>query len=605
MFQTFEDRSEREKGPERLRALRAAMGAQGLQGWLVPRADMFRGEYVAPCDERLAWLTGFTGSAGFAAIAPTRAGVFVDGRYRTQLRAQVDTAAFTPLNWPEVKPGDWLREALPEGGRVGFDPWLHTPVEIEELEQALEGSSVRLVPTDNLIDRLWHDRPPRPAAPVEDYPTDLAGRSAEEKCRLIAAALQESGQSAAVLTLPDSISWLLNIRGADIPRVPVVQAFAIIDATGAVQLFTDPAKGATLPEGRVAQIAEWDEFLPALIRLGGTARLDPATAPLAVLHALEDAGIGVARQDDPCLLPKACKTEAEIAGARTAHQRDGAAVVSFLAWFDSAAASGTLTEIDVVKRLESCRRATGALRDISFDTIAGSGPHGAIVHYRVTHASNRRLQPGELLLLDSGGQYRDGTTDITRTLPIGRAPQDRGLRRAYTRVLQGMIALARARWPRGLAGRDLDPLARAPLWRDGLDYDHGTGHGVGHYLSVHEGPQRISRTGTVPLAPGMILSDEPGHYREGKYGIRIENLLVVREAVLPENADRREMLEFETLTLAPIDTRLLLPELLTKEERDWLNSYHARVLEELAPLLPPPERNWLARACAPLPCAAV
>ncbi len=599
MFQSFETTSRPERGPERLALLRAEMARAGLAGWLVPRADMFRGEYVAPCDERLAWLTGFTGSAGFCAVTAERAGVFVDGRYRVQVRAQV-ADVFEPVDWPETKLSAWLRRALPEGGRIGFDPWLHTPHEIATLARELEGSGISLIETENLIDRIWKDRPPRPAAPVEEYPIEFAGKTSEEKRAEIAAALAETGARAAILTLPDSISWLLNIRGGDIPRVPVVQAFAIIDRAGGLRLFSDPGKRASLPADLAAAFAGWEDFLPALAGLGGPVRLDPETAPLRVQRALEEAGIAISPGADPCILPKACKNAAELAATREAHLRDGAAMAEFLAWFDAEAPKGELTEIAVVEKLEEFRRATGALRDISFDTIAGSGPNGAIVHYRVTRESNRRLAPGELLLLDSGGQYRDGTTDITRTLPIGPPPADEAVRRAFTRVLQGMIALSRARWPRGLAGRDLDPLARAPLWRDGLDYDHGTGHGVGVYLSVHEGPQRIARTGDVALAPGMILSNEPGHYREGAYGIRIENLLAVRAAEAIGGADGRDMLAFETLTFVPIAKALLIPSLLSPDERAWLDAYHRTVLEKIAPRVSAGTRAWLEAACAPV-----
>ncbi len=599
MFQSFETTSAPEHGPERLARLRAEMAREGLAGYLVPRADMFRGEYVAPCDERLAWLTGFTGSAGFCAVTGERAGVFVDGRYRVQVKEQV-ADVFEPVDWPETKLSAWLRAALPEGGRIGFDPWLHTPREIETLARELEGSGLTLVATENLIDRIWQDRPPRPAAPVETYPVEFAGKSAEEKRAAIAAALKERGERAAILTLPDSISWLLNIRGGDIPRVPVVQAFAIIGSSGDLRLFSDPEKRKSLPGDLAAAFAGWEDFLPAVGALKGPVRLDPETAPLRVEQALEEAGVEISHGADPCILPKARKTRAEIAATREAHLRDGAAMVEFLAWFDEESPKGGLTEIDVVEKLEGLRRATGALRDISFDTIAGAGPNGAIVHYRVTHESNRRLAPGELLLLDSGGQYLDGTTDITRTLPIGPPPQEAAIRQAYTRVLQGMIAVSRARWPRGLAGRDLDPLARAALWRDGLDYDHGTGHGVGVYLSVHEGPQRIARTGGVALEPGMILSNEPGHYREGKYGIRIENLIVVREAEAIEGADGRDMLAFETLTFVPISKDLLIPALLAPEEREWLDTYHRAVFEKLHGRVSGPAQSWLEAACAPL-----
>jgi Xaa-Pro aminopeptidase len=599
MLQSFEERTRPENGPPRLAALRVSMEAEGLDGYLVPRADRHQGEYVAACDERLAWLTGFTGSAGFAAVLTAEAGVFVDGRYRLQARAQM-ASDFAVVNWPETKLGPWLRERLKAGSRVGFDPWLHTPDQIEALRADLSGSGIELVSCGNLVDRLWQDRPLPPAAPAEAFPAELAGRTSVEKRALVAATLAADGQAAAVLTLPDSIAWLLNIRGADLPRLPVVQAYAIIHADARVHLFSVPEKFEALGPDPAISVRPWAEFESALAALGdadGPVRLDPATAPMAAREALERAGARISAAQDPCLRPKACKTTAEIEGMRAAHLRDGAAMCRFLAWL-ARTAPGQLTEIDVVRRLEAFRDEVQGFRDISFETIAGSGPHGAIVHYRVTEATNRPLAEGELLLVDSGAQYRDGTTDVTRTIAVG-APGEFE-RDAFTRVLRGMIAISRARWPRGLAGRDLDALARAALWQAGLDYDHGTGHGVGHYLSVHEGPQSLSRRSNVPFEPGMVVSNEPGYYRAGRFGIRSENLLAVIPAPPLEGADPREMLAFETLTLAPIDRALILPGMLSAEERGWLDAYHARVLAEIGPSLGAEDRGWLAQACAPI-----
>ena len=597
MLQSFAVTSRPEQGPPRLARLREAMRAAGLDGFLVPRADAHQGEYVAPRDERLAWLTGFTGSAGFAVVLRDVAGIFVDGRYRVQVKAQVDTAHFTPVDWPETKPGPWLREHLPTGGRVGFDPWLHTPAQIEEIATALAGSGVVLAPVENPLDRVWDDRPARPAEPVRSYPKAYAGKGDETKRAEIAEALRAAGHKAAVLTLPDSICWLVNIRGADIPRNPVVHAFAILHDDGHLHLFSDPEKFDGLGPDPGIDLAHWDAFEDALAALTGPVRVDKASAPCAVSAALEAAGVAIAWADDPCILPKACKTETEIAGAVEAHLRDGAAMVEFLAWLD-AQNPAALTEIDVATALEGFREATGALQDISFETIAGAGPHAALPHYRVTEDSNRRLAAGELLLVDSGGQYLDGTTDITRTMAIGAAGAEE--RACFTRVLKGMIAISMTRWPRGLAGRDLDALARWPLWQAGLDYDHGTGHGVGAYLSVHEGPQRLSRISHVPLEPGMILSNEPGYYREGAFGIRIENLIVVEEAPALPGADAREMLAFRTLTYVPIDRRLIDAALLTGAERDWLNAYHAEVLDRIGPRCGDAARAWLEAACAPI-----
>ena len=597
MFQSFEETSNPAEGPARLARLRAAIADAGLDGFLVPRADAFQGEYVAPRDARLAWLTGFTGSAGFCAALLERAGVFVDGRYRVQVRAQVDGAVFEPVDWPEVKLADWLRTALPGGGRVGFDPWLHTLAEIEALRAALEGSGVEMVASDNLVDAIWDDQPGRPMGTVVDYPVELAGESAADKRARLAAGLREAGQKAAVITLPDSICWLLNIRGADIERNPVVQAFALLHDDGRVALFSDPGKFSGVDLGAAVSLRPFEEFEAALTALQGPVRLDKASVPLAVADLLGGAGVEVVRAQDPCVLPKARKNEVEISGTQQAHLRDAAAMVAFLCWLDGALA-GEVDEITIVRRLEEFRRDTNALRDISFETICGSGPHGALPHYRVSESSNRVVREGELIVIDSGGQYFDGTTDITRTVVKGAAGA--GERAAFTRVLQGMIAISRLRWPRGLAGRDLDALARYPLWLAGQDYDHGTGHGVGVYLCVHEGPQRLSRLSEVPLEEGMILSNEPGYYREGAFGIRTENLVVVRAAPPLEGADARDMLAFETLTWVPIDRRLIEPAMLSPAERDWLNAYHAEVAERIGPRVGGEAAVWLQRACAPI-----
>lgn len=599
MFQDFTSRSTPAHGPARLALLRQAIRDAGLTGFLIPRADAHQGEYVADCDARLSWLTGFTGSAGFCLVLPDIAGVFIDGRYRVQVKSEVDLTAFTPVPWPEVKAGPWLLEHLPAGGRIGFDPWLHSRKEVEDLRRALEGSGIALVETANLIDAIRADRPAPPMQPARVHPLDFAGESSAEKRGRLAAALGKQGAVAAVLTLPDSIAWALNIRGADIPRNPVVQAFAVLQANGHLTLFAEAAKFS--PEvrahlGNEVTLRPVPAFAAALRGLKGPVLVDPGSAPHQVGRELEEAGTEVIWAEDPCILPKARKTPAEVAGMRAAHLRDGAALVEFLAWLEAEAPKGKLTEIDVVERLEQHRRATGQLLDISFDTICGAGPNGAIVHYRVTEATNRRVSPGELLLIDSGAQYPDGTTDITRTLAVGPVPE--GAAEAFTRVLQGMIAISRTRFPRGLAGRDLDALARVALWSAGMDYDHGTGHGVGAALCVHEGPARISRISDVPLAPGMILSNEPGHYREGQWGIRIENLIRVEEA--PKIGDGRDHLCFETLTWVPIDRRLIVAEMLSQPERAWLDAYHAGVLDRIGPLVGPAARAWLSTVCAPL-----
>ena len=594
MFQNYTSTASPEQGPPRLSALRQELESAGLDAFLVPRADRHQGEYVAPADDRLAWLTGFTGSAGFAAVTPTIAGVFVDGRYRLQVRAQV-AEDFTPVDWPEIKLGPWLVGQLDEGAKVGFDPWLHTKDEIDTLSKAAK-DHLALVPSDNLIDRIWTDRPPLPSVPVRAHPIELSGEKSGEKRNRMAKQLKDAGQKAAVITLPDSICWLLNIRGGDIERNPVVQAFAILHDTGRVSLFSDLTKFEHLgPDPHIDQF-DWSAFEDQLRVLEGPVRVDRKTAPLAVSSILEDAGVEVAWDDDPCIMPKAIKNAAEIEGMRAAHLRDGVAMVEFLAWLDREAPKGGVTEIDAAKALESHRANANNLMDISFDTISGAGPNGAIIHYRVTEDTNRTLQSGELYLVDSGGQYLDGTTDITRTIAIGDVGAEE--RACYTRVLQGMIAISQARFPRGVTGRDIDALARAALWRVGLDYDHGTGHGVGAYLSVHEGPQRISRATEVKLKPGMILSNEPGYYKPGAFGIRIENLIVVREA--EKIGDKRDQLDFETLTFVPLDRRLIDTALLGPWERNWIDSYHAEVRAKLTNRLSPDAQVWLEAATEPL-----
>ncbi len=600
MFQSFTAHASPDQGPPRLAALREALAREGYAGFIVPRADAHQGEYVAPADERLPWLTGFTGSAGFCIVLPEVAGVFVDGRYRSQVKDQVDTAAFTPIDWPAAKPGPWIAQNLAEG-RIAFDPWLHTTAEIEALRAALEVHPITLCPTDNFLDSVWHDRPPPPDGVAFIQPDALTGRPAAGKREAVAATLRAEGQRSVVLTLPDSICWLLNIRGSDIARNPVVLAFAILHDDARVTLFADPAKFDPVVRnhlGPSVTIRPPEAFAPALAALEGTIRVDRATAPFAVGVAVEADGRTRMWGDDPCRRPKARKTQAELDGARAAHLRDGAAMVECLAWFDREAQHGHLTEIGVATALEGFRCATGQLRDISFDTISGAGAHGAIIHYRVTDATDAAIGPGTVLLLDSGGQYVDGTTDITRTMVVGDPPD--GVAACYTRVLQGLIAISRTRFPKGLAGRDLDPLARAPLWMAGQDYDHGTGHGVGAFLSVHEGPQRLSRLSEVPLEPGMILSNEPGYYREGAFGIRLENLIVVIPAPALEGADDRVQLAFETLTWVPFERRLILAASLSPGERQWLDAYHAEVRARIGPRLSVGANDWLTRATEPL-----
>lgn len=599
MFQSF-DTPGGGAGRDRLAALRSAMQAAGVDGWLVPRADAHQGEYVPPRDERLAWLTGFTGSAGFAVALTDKAAVFVDGRYTLQAADQVDGDVFEITSLIENPPSAWLSRNAWEGARIAFDPWLHPKTDVERFTAALAQPGGELVALDrNLIDEAWEDQPAAPRASIKVHDDAFAGESHISKRGRLGDELKDADIDATVLTLPDSIAWLLNIRGGDIPRNPVPLVFAILRASGAATLFAeDEQVDQALKDhlGRDVSILPKAALSEALSRLGDQrVALDPASCPMAVAHAVEAAGGEIVWRQDPCIMPKATKNEVEIEGARSAHRRDAPAVARFLRWLDDEAPKGELTEIDIARRLEAERRATNQLLDISFDTISGGGPNAALPHYRVSRDSNRTLNPGELMLVDSGGQYRDGTTDITRTMATGAAKPEAV--RAFTLVLKGMINLSMIRFPKGTAGRDIDVLARAALWKAGLDYNHGTGHGVGSYLCVHEGPARIAKVGVTPLAPGMILSNEPGYYLEGAFGIRIENLIVVTEPEVVEGGEIA-MMGFETLTLAPIDTRLIDKALMTVEEIDWLNAYHARVLAEIGPELDGEDRVWLERACA-------
>ncbi|MGB0852509.1 MAG: aminopeptidase P family protein [Pikeienuella sp.] len=603
MFQTFEAPSSGATAiADRLGRLRERFAADGFDGFIIPRADAHQGEYVAPRDERLAYLTGFTGSAGAAVVLTERAALFADGRYTLQAADQTDTTLFEVVAIHETPVAAWLGETAPEGARIAYDPWLHGRTEVDRLTKTLAARGGELIPVaSNLVDEIWHDQPPPPAEPIRVQPDDLAGRSAADKRKTISEELVQNGTAATVLTLPDSIAWLLNIRGGDIARNPVPLVFALLNDNGSVTLFADHAQvddALVTHLGPDVQRQDKQALLAALSTLKGKrVLLDKTSCPMAIAHHLAKNGAEVEWGTDPCIMPKAQKTAAEIEGARAAHIRDGAAMARFLHWFDERAPQGGLHETEIVQRLEEERRATNQLLDISFDTIAGSGPHGAIVHYRVTEATDRALQPGELMLVDSGGQYQDGTTDITRTIATGPVPE--GAARAYTLVLKGMIALSIARFPVGTTGRDLDVLARTPLWSAGLDYDHGTGHGVGSYLCVHEGPVRIARAGNVPLRPGMILSNEPGYYLQDAFGIRIENLIVVNEAAVPEGGER-PMLSFETLTFAPIDTRLIDTTLMTSDEIAWLNAYHAEVFAKISAGLNGADLEWLKAACTPI-----
>lgn len=602
------DIERRDQAATRLAALRAELKARHLDGFVIPLADEHQGEYLPQRARRLAWLTGFTGSAGLAIVLADQAAIWSDGRYTIQLDQQVDGTLYQRLHITDQPPWDWLAQAIGTGARIGYDPWLHTPDGLARLVAACTRAGAQAIPVDdNPIDAIWTDQPPPPLGLVEAQDLAHAGESSADKRARIAAELKAAGQDAALLTLPESIAWLLNIRGSDVPHNPVPLSFALLKDDATVDLFIDQRKlspdiGAHL--GNAVALHAPEALGDALDALGGAkrrVRLDSATAPSWAAARLAAAGATLAKGEDPCLLPKACKNPVELAGTRSAHIRDGAAVCRFLRWFDQTAPTGNTDELGVAKQLSRFRQADPLIRDLSFSTIAGSGPNGAIVHYRATPESNRRLAPGEIFLLDSGAQYVDGTTDITRTVWVeGAGDPTAEMRDRFTRVLQGHIALARVRFPQGTSGQQLDVLARHPLWQVGLDYDHGTGHGVGAFLSVHEGPQRIAKAGSpVALKPGMIVSNEPGYYKTGAYGIRIENLQAVTDIEQPAGAERH-LLGFETLTFVPIDRRLIDITLLSSDERRWVDDYHRAVRAKVGPLLDGDDLAWLDQATAPL-----
>jgi Xaa-Pro aminopeptidase len=591
----------------RLAAVRAEIEKQGLAGFIVPRADRHHSEFLPRRAERLMWLTGFSGSAGCAVVLAGTAAVFVDGRYTLQAEAQLDGTLFERRHVTDQPPPEWIAAHLGRGARLGYDPWLLTPDEVERYRAACAKAGGDLAScAENPIDAAWRERPPAPVAPVVAHDLRFAGQSAAEKRAQVAQSLRAGGAGACVISAPDSLAWLLNVRGGDVPYCPFPLAFVIVHADARADLFIEARKlapGLAAHLGPEVAIRAPEELGPALDALarGEPVQADPAATSAWVFERVALAGSEVRRAPDPCALPKACKNPVEIEGARAAHRRDGAALVRFLSWFEETAPGGGLSEIDAVERLAALRRENELYRGPSFPTIAGAGPNGAIVHYQVTNETSRRIGPGELFLIDSGGQYLDGTTDVTRTVAVG-APSDEQ-RRCFTAVLKGHIAVAATRFPAGTSGSQLDTLARHALWQLGLDYDHGTGHGVGSYLGVHEGPHRISKIpNTVALEPGMICSNEPGYYKKGAFGIRIENLVCVveRPGAQASNDAGPDMLGFETLTRAPIDRSLIETEMLSAAEAAWLDAYHAEVRESLTPLLDRDTAAWLAQATRPV-----
>jgi Xaa-Pro aminopeptidase len=602
-FQNFEEPETGVALSARLSAFREELARRNLRGFVVPRADQQQNEYVAPSEERLAWLTGFTGSAGIAIVLAKQAALFVDGRYTLQAAKQVDAKAWAIEPLVEPPPETWLAKHLTSGDRLGFDPWLHTTATAERFSAACAKAGAELVAVEtNPLDAVWTERPAPPLAPVTLHGQQFSGEAEEAKLKRIGTEIDKLGVDALVLSDSHAVAWTFNIRGGDVSHTPLPLSYALVPKTGRPTLFIDHRKLSNSVRDhleRTAEIAEPDTLtqrLAELAKTGAGIALDSATAADAFSRLISAVGGKPVRGNDPVALLKAVKNEAEVNGTRAAHRRDAVALARFLAWVDREAPTGALTEIDVVEALESFRRETGALKDVSFPTISGTGPNGAIVHYRVTRKSNRRIAPGDLLLVDSGAQYEDGTTDVTRTIAIG--PPSPEMSDRFTRVLRGHIAIARALFPDGSTGAQIDTLARQFLWQAGVDFEHGTGHGVGSYLSVHEGPARISKLGTTPLKRGMILSNEPGYYKTDAFGIRIENLVLVVGAEIagaekPVNA-------FETLTLAPIDRRLIDLNMLSAEELSWLNEYHERVRHAVRAHVDEATKTWLDAATAPL-----
>lgn len=589
---------------KRFAALRAIFKKQKLNGFIVPRQDEFQGEYVASYAERLRWLTGFAGSWGLAIITLTKAAIFVDGRYTVQVREQVDTKLITPQHLNDEPPTKWIEDNLKKGDRLGFDPWLITVGEAKRFAVACEKIGAKLVPVSkNPIDKIWEDQPARPKNSLSVQPLQFAGRNVKDKLADMSKAVIKAGADAAVLAEPSSVSWVLNIRGGDVPYTPVVLAYAILHKKGKAELFIDNTK---LPEDvrdhlKATTIIRMPSELTAALKSLGKKKakvlIDTSSAPDVVRGALKSAGASIVESQDPCTMPKACKNKNELNGARAAQLRDGVALSRYLHWLSVEAPKGQLTEAIAADRLIQFRKDTGVLLDLSFSTISAAGPNAAIPHYHLEPDNCRAININEIYLIDSGGQYQDGTTDVTRTVIIGQ-PTDE-MKDRFTRVLKGMIAISTICFPKGTTGGHIDAFARAALWKVGLDFDHGTGHGVGSYLSVHEGPARISKAGNVALQSGMILSNEPGYYKAGHYGIRIENLLIVKE---PEDikGGERPMMSFDTLTFAPIDRNLIDTKLLIREELQWLDAYHAKVLKDVGCRMDGAAAEWMKQACAPL-----
>lgn len=602
MFQHFEPVSDRTFAAKHLPLLRARLAALGLDGFIVPHEDEYLNEYLPDNAERLLWVSGFSGSAGLGIVLTDKAAAFSDGRYAEQLPAQVDEDHFDCLMTHDITPDEWLRDNAPRGAKIGYDPMLFSEAALATFEAAAtKGGLILISVRPNPIDEVWQDRPDAPTATIRPHALELAGENATVKRERIGKDVAEAGADTALLTSPSSLAWLFNIRGGDVHAAPMPLGRALIHADGTADLFVHPDKvSPELPSHLGNQVSlhpetSVEEHLAELGKAGAKVLIDPGLTPVHYSSLIAAEGGTLIKGADPVALPRAIKNSAELEGARQAHIRDGGAMAKFLHWMSIEAPKGSVTEIDAAKKLESFRQKTGVLKDISFDSITGSGGHGAMAHYRVTTETNRAMKPGELFLIDSGGQYEDGTTDITRVIAIGEPTQE--MRERYTLVLKGHIGLAMARFPKGTSGHALDCLARLPMWKAGLDYDHGTGHGVGSYLSVHEGPQKISKHAIdQPLEPGMICSNEPGYYKSGEYGIRIENLIIVTEATEVDGGER-PMMGFENLTWAPLERELIDPALLTDEEAAWVDDYHAQVFAKIGPLVEDDTLAWLQERC--------
>ena len=598
MFQNF-DFIEQIDRTERLKALRLHIKMQNLDGYIIPRTDLYQNEFIEPADSRLEWISGFTGSAGLCIVMLENAYIFVDGRYELQIQTEVQTEIFQPIHTATQTIKQWLIHNC-SGKKIGYDPWLHTVSEISALVSQVSVPP-QLIQCKNLIDSIWLSRPRRKPLFIEKHPIRFSGISTEYKRKKLSKSLKSNGIDAVIITKPESICWLLNIRGRDVPHTPLVQSLAIMYHDSRVDLFlreTNISQNILKFLGPNLKIYDETSFLEITKKLiNKKIQIDPTTLPIAIYRELKNNSQEIIKAVDPCILPKSIKNTIEIKGSKAAHILDGSAFANFLHWFDTFKDKSSLDEIQIVKKLEKFRHATGFLKEISFDSICGSGAHGAIVHYRVNFKTNRKILPTDLLLIDSGGQYKNGTTDITRTIAVGKPTEL--MIDCFTRVLKGLIAISELQWPEGLAGKDIDSLARVALWAEGLNYDHGTGHGIGSYLSVHEGPQGISKNNEVPLQSGMLISNEPGYYKADEFGVRIENVLLIKDSIMKKNK-KNKMLQFETLTLAPIDKNLINVQLLNSSEKHWLNSYHKMVKDKIAPLVSQSVRLWLIKMCKPI-----